>query len=564
MPLKNDNPSATKNSLTRLVNTVLPGSGSIFSTASLPDRLTNLWQRLIGSYWFIPTLFVLIGTLLGPLMTYIDQQLNRGSLDALPFIFLGGVEAARSITSAIAGAVLGVAGTTFSITIAVLTMASSQFGPRLLRNFLTDKSNQVVLGVFIGTFSYCLLVLKAIRSYDSMLDVPQLAVTLAIVLALACALLLIYFVQHTVHAIQASHIIEGASHDALQTIHEQYHPYCDVTIRKWEQRYLAQHPDIQQLLSCTEPTQDEQLPWRCTPIYAPKHGYIQELYLADLTALAYDYGGIIVMRVNIGEFVTDRNVIAHLYRPTSNETALLLTPNTINNSGAKDSKRSSDADHSKNINSEFWQRLALCLQLGLRPLSSQGIDYSLGQMTEIAVRALSPGINDPKTAVNCVQALTSCLSVMMRRNPPSLYHFYWPSNDQDNSEVAVTLPAQPVLTVMKTVTTLATYIDASLGEIRRYAVADLMVLKALCQAMIDLSYSCVTPEQQQLLLDQLELIKRAGQANLAYDEPIADLIDLVAQAKAFIGKTHSQRDYFRYQSAYNCGDGDGKDTASPV
>ena len=126
---------------------------------SLPDRLKNIWERLLGTYWFIPTSFVLLGILLAPLLISIDQRLDRETVRDISFAFTGDDDAARAIMTSIAGAVLGVAGTTFSITIAVLSMASSQFGPRLLRNFLTDTSNQLVLGAFIGTFSYSLLVL---------------------------------------------------------------------------------------------------------------------------------------------------------------------------------------------------------------------------------------------------------------------------------------------------------------------------------------------------------------------------------------------------------------------
>lgn len=127
---------------------------SLQTLKDLPERLKNLWQQLIGSYWFIPSACVLVGILLAPLLISIDEQFDRDAVKEISFAFTGDDEAARAIMTTIAGAVLGVAGTTFSITIAVLSMASSQFGPRLLRNFLTDTPNQFVLGAFIGTFSY--------------------------------------------------------------------------------------------------------------------------------------------------------------------------------------------------------------------------------------------------------------------------------------------------------------------------------------------------------------------------------------------------------------------------
>ena len=146
---------------------------SLQTLTDLPDRLRNLWQQLIGSYWFIPTACVVVGILLAPLLVTIDEHFDRKTVRELTFAFTGDDDAARAIMTTIAGAVLGVAGTTFSITIAVLSMASSQFGPRLLRNFLTDTPNQFVLGAFIGTFSYSLLVLKAIHKYYVGFGVPQ-------------------------------------------------------------------------------------------------------------------------------------------------------------------------------------------------------------------------------------------------------------------------------------------------------------------------------------------------------------------------------------------------------
>ena len=111
---------------------------SLQTLTDLPDRLRNIWQQLIGSYWFIPTACVVLGILLAPVLVTIDEHFDRETVREITFAFTGDDDAARAIMTTIAGAVLGVAGTTFSITIAVLSMASSQFGPRLLRNFLTD------------------------------------------------------------------------------------------------------------------------------------------------------------------------------------------------------------------------------------------------------------------------------------------------------------------------------------------------------------------------------------------------------------------------------------------
>ena len=502
---------------------------SLQTLSDLPDRLKNLWEHLIGSYWFIPTTCVIVGILLAPLLVTIDEHFDRDMVREITFAFTGDDDAARAIMTAIAGAVLGVAGTTFSITIAVLSMASSQFGPRLLRNFLTDKSNQLVLGAFIGTFSYSLLVLKSIHKYDVAYGVPQLSVTFAIIMAIICALLLVYFVQHMVHAIQASHVIQNASNDAINNIHYWYSDCCDI-----QHQRDVEHHNLEQFQT-----------WPATPIYPPRSGYIQQIYLESLITLTKDYGGVVQMHVNLGDYVTDKNVIGYFYQRPANhplnqqKTAiphLAVVP------------RSPDG--------MFWQRFADCIRLEQRLAHSNDIAYSLGQMTEIAVRALSPGINDPKTAINCVQSLTSCLSIMMRRQPPSPYHFYTPAadndeaKDSDEAEAVSHQQRSAILAVVTHTPTILDFINISLGEIRRYAAADLMVLKALCQAMIDLSYAQVHHAQQQTLLHELNLIKRAGEENLSYQELINDLSAMCQQAERFILGDDAQHQYFSYESEF--------------
>lgn len=522
---------------------------SLQTLLDLPDRLKNLWQQLIGSYWFIPTACVLAGILLAPILITIDEHFDRETVRELSFAFTGDDEAARAIMTTIAGAVLGVAGTTFSITIAVLSMASSQFGPRLLRNFLTDTPNQFVLGAFIGTFSYSLLVLKAIHKYDVAFGVPQLAVTFGIIMAIICALLLVYFVQHMVHAIQASHVIEGASNEAIKNIHYWYKDRCDIK----HQRDVV-HQDVEQFHT-----------WSATPIYAPSSGYLQQIYLKSLVTLSQDYAGVVQINANLGDFVTDRNIIGYFYQRPANHSDNRQQTNTPKL-----------AIVPRRPDSLFWQRFAGCIRIEQRLSHSNDIAYSLGQMTEIAVRALSPGINDPKTAVNCVQSLTSCLSIMMRRQPPSPYHFYIPSPDKSTSKQSTpnqstskqpapdkansessTIenvshePRDAILAVVTHTPKISDFIDTSLGEIRRYATADLMVLKALCQAMVDLNYAKVNNAQQQTLLHELTLIERAGQDNLSYQALVDDLSAMCAQAKQFILSDNDQHQYFAYVAKFD-------------
>ena len=136
------------------------------------------------------------------------------------WIYTGGTDAARSLLSSVAGSMVSVVATAFSITIVALQLASSNFGPRLLRNFMQDTGNQIVLGTFIATFIYCFLVLQTIHGKGDGYSffVPHLSVTVGTVLAIPSMGVLIYFIHHASTIIQASHVITQVSDDLANTI----------------------------------------------------------------------------------------------------------------------------------------------------------------------------------------------------------------------------------------------------------------------------------------------------------------------------------------------------------
>jgi uncharacterized membrane protein len=178
-------------------------------------KLGKLWDSLHSSYWFLPTVMTILAIALAFGMLALDRAGYYGPIEKWGWIYTGGAEGARSLLSSVAGSIITVAGTAFSITIVALQLAASNFGPRLLRNFMQDTGNQLVLGTFIGTFIYCLLILRTIQgegdSYNQF--VPQLAVTVGILVALVSIATLIYFIHHASTIIQAGHVISEVSAD---------------------------------------------------------------------------------------------------------------------------------------------------------------------------------------------------------------------------------------------------------------------------------------------------------------------------------------------------------------
>ena len=158
-------------------------------------RLQSSWESLRTSFWFIPAVMTFVAIVLSFLLVYVDRRIGPET-EVFGFIYSGGPEGARLVLSTIAGSMITVAGVTFSITIVALTLASSQFGPRLLRNFMHDTGNQVTLGTFIATFVYCLLVLRTVHTVEGEDFVPSISVAVAIFLALAGIAVLIYFIHH--------------------------------------------------------------------------------------------------------------------------------------------------------------------------------------------------------------------------------------------------------------------------------------------------------------------------------------------------------------------------------
>lgn len=176
-------------------------------------RLLTLWDYLRGTFWLVPSIMAVAAVALAFGMVWFDERTTDGMVDRLSWVYTGGADGARQLMATIAGSMITVAGVSFSITIVALTLASQQFGPRLLRNFLRDRGNQVVLGTFVSTFLYCLLVLRTVRGHDDSEFVPHLAVTTGVVLATVSIGVLIFFIHHVSTSIQATRVIANVARD---------------------------------------------------------------------------------------------------------------------------------------------------------------------------------------------------------------------------------------------------------------------------------------------------------------------------------------------------------------
>lgn len=355
-------------------------------------KLSALFEQLRGSLWFVPTLVVTFLTALAAGLVELEGAVDRENLILrFPRLFGAGADASRGLLSAIAGSMVTVAGVSFSITVVSLTLASSQYSSRIVGNFMRDRANQTVLGVFLGIFAYCLVVLRTIRSGDDGRFVPSLAVLVGLLLAFVAVGYLIFFIHHVAASIQASSIIASTATDTLRAIDRLFpEPLGDAvepsTAR--EQAALARARD-----------------W--VPIRSKRSGYIQAADADALFETASAEGVILRLERGIGEFITEGAPL-------------------VSSSAA--------------LSEKVQRRVEAAFAIDQQRTLTQDAAYGIRQIVDVTLRALSPGINDTTTAINGIDYLGAILSRLAERRLPEPYR-----SDGDELRLIAVGPTFPLL-----------------------------------------------------------------------------------------------------------------------
>lgn len=347
-------------------------------------RLLQFWQNLRASYWFIPSLMILAAIGMAALMLEWDRNLPLDAILHSPYIWRGGAEGARSLLEIIAGSMITVATLAFSITIVSYSQASAQFGPRLLRNFVRDTSNQIVLGTLTATFVYCLLILRAVRSgIDASLGlvsiqafVPYISVSVGFGLGLASLGVLIYFIHHVSQTIYAPNVIGAVADDLMDAI-ERLFP--------WDEGPISDAETTDNALRLPENLDAESI-----PLTIKKSGYLQAIDYGSLLSVVESYNLKISINPRPGQFVFRGDIIGRVW-PTGL------------------------------VNERVLQQLRPAFVVGHQRVAPQDVEYTMDQLVEIALRALSAAINDPFTAMNCIDWLGVALSRLAEKKIPPPY-----------------------------------------------------------------------------------------------------------------------------------------------
>jgi len=345
----------------------------------LKALLLKYWDRLGSSFWFVPAVMASLAVALAASAVELDRTIAEGWLERLGWIYSGGAEGASLLLGTVAGSMIAIAGTVFSMTLVALSLASSQLGPRLLRNFMRDTANQVVLGTFVATFVYCLLVLRTIRRADELAFVPHLSVSIGVLLAMVSIGVLIYFIHHVSVSIQADEVVARVGRE------------LDEGIDRLFPGHLGK-PGSEVSRAPSEAYLPAAFAREARPVGALEDGYLQRIDADALMALAAEEDLLLRLERRPGHYLVKGRAMVMVW-PGDRVTESLV------------------------------DKMNAAFVFGHQRTASQDIEFSFNQLVEIAVRALSPGINDPFTAIACVDRLGSGLCRLARRNTPSALRF---------------------------------------------------------------------------------------------------------------------------------------------
>ena len=414
----------------------------------MKNRIISLWYLVRYSLWFVPGLMVAAALVLAYVTSELDGALHPSGGAKLWWLYEGSPEGARAVLSTIAGSMITVAGLVFSLTMVVLSLTSSQFGPRLVRNFMDDTGNQLVLGTFVATFVYCLVELRAIEGSGND-PLPSLSVSLGLALALASLGVLIYFIHHIASSIQANNLLANVG-------------------REFENAVRRLFPEVTEgPTAWPSPELPKGFAQRAGELGVRQSGYVQMIDHGRLYDLAREQNLLVQVIRRPGDFVIKDNPLCLVWPPESFTPALGV-------------------------------RLHRSFTLGVERTEAQDVEYVARLLAETALRALSPGVNDPYTAVTCIDWLGSGLALMAGRGRRPAFRL------DENGELRLLFPEVGFPLVA----------ENCLEPIRRAARENVMCTVRLLEVLAALARQVRLPRDHQVLARQAQAVKTDSLDNL--------------------------------------------------
>lgn len=330
-------------------------------------RLSAFSERLRSSLFFVPMVFVVGGIGIGLAGLEIDTRVTDGAY-SLPEAMTSTVDSARAVLTTVAGATITFAGIAFSVSLLLIQQASSQYSPRVIHGFFRDPFNKRVMGVVVGTFTYCLVVLRSVRGpleQDGSPVIPNLSVSVAVAFGVISILSIVAFISHSAHAMDVSKILQDVSDDATVRIEQ-----------LWNEPDDEAHPEPDRP---DEPDDDE------LDIDVATSGWIQQI---DFDRIASASGsGRARLHVAVGRYAVPGAPLC------------TIAPCPEDPDAAREAVRAA-------------------LVVGDARTAQQDVTYGVRQLADVALKALSPGINDPTTAQDAIFHLGGVVRELLRREPP--------------------------------------------------------------------------------------------------------------------------------------------------
>lgn len=413
-------------------------------------RFRILWSDLAASIWFRPLLWVLAMAALALFLITVDRSLSaRGIHVELPYLLLSEVEGARTLLGAIAAALLTVTTLTFSIIMLAVVQTANAYSPRILDAYFSDPINQHVLGIFTGTFLYSLFVLREVRSIDGIGYVPPIAVAGVLISIFVATVAFLFFIGHVAHSIKVSDVIkriQAETREAMAVIFPE---------------------DMGQ--PCAEEQAPEVPEGAAGMILATRDGYVAAIASSELLSVATRTGVVLRLEVMVGDSVLRGTPLASVWPRAKAETL---------------------AEYVRDAVAVRDERTLV-----------QDAHYGAQQLSDMALRALSTSINDPTTAVNCIDGLAT-LSVELVQHPPvSPYRC-----DADGN-----------LRVIAQGQSFASLLDVAFNQIRHYAASDPVVTLHLLTVFRQIGYSASRPSDRVALWEHV--CRLAWSANMGILAP---------------------------------------------
>lgn len=418
----------------------------------MKTRIANLWEVLHDSYWFIPSLMVIASITTALVLLFIDHRIDIDvyKFSNISFVYSGGIDSARNILSDIAASIIAIAGVSFSVTVVALSLASSQYGPRLLRHYMRNTGNQIVLGTFVSTFIYCLLVYCQIPDEGVWDSPPRVAVSFGVFLAFISIGIFIYFIHHMSEFMRADVIITAAFRELMTRIEDLFPEEIGL--------------DAEQIPENVDFHIPADFESKSKPLAVTNSGYLQAVASETLIELASKHALLIRLDCRPGEFLIRNRPMARVY----------------------------PADR---VSSELEKQLTAALICGYHRTPEQDVGFAINELVEISLRALSPSLNDPYTAISCIDRLTAGLCRLSERRFPSRTRF--------DAEHQVRIVARGLSFDELT--------EAAFDPIRRNSIDNELVKRHLAKSLRIVIDHARGQSRRQPLLSQLALIGQLDQ-----------------------------------------------------